>query len=58
MSLFAPRLPAEEWAAERERIARKAPRLALVPHVPPPPKVATPDFYVWHEIKTLLPVEE
>jgi hypothetical protein len=51
MSLFAPRLPAEIERAERERVARKKPHLALVPAIKP-----EPDFYVWHSVSDLIPI--
>jgi hypothetical protein len=51
-SLFAPRLPAEIERAERERIARKTPHLALVVKDPRP----EPNMYVWRSVADLVPV--
>ncbi len=52
MGLFAPLLPAEIERRERERIARKAPHLALDGRDPRP----TPDMFVWKDVAELVPV--
>lgn len=49
-------LPYEAERVERERIAARKPHLALVDHVPTPAKAAEPDFYTWHDVSVLLPV--
>lgn len=49
MSLFAPRTPSEEWALERDRIARRSPALALVPKSGDPRP--DPDMFRWMTIE-------
>lgn len=53
-SLFYPRLPAEEWAAEREKIAARKPHLSLVAPDPRP----DPDMYRWVSVSDVIPVRE
>jgi len=45
--------PYEAERAERERIARKHPHLALVDYVPPAPKPAEPEMFVWKDVADL-----
>lgn len=54
MSLFAPKLPAEEWAAEREKIAARKPHLSLVGK----DKRPSSDMYRWVDVALLVPVGE
>jgi hypothetical protein len=48
--------PYEAERAERERIRRKAPHLALVDHVPAPAKAPEPDHFAWSSLADLLPI--
>lgn len=45
--------PYEAEAAERERVRKRAPHLALVPHEPTPPKPAEPEMFVWRDVADL-----
>lgn len=49
-ALLPPKTPAEEWAAERARVAKRQPHLSIVPK-------PEPDHFVWRSVKDLIPVE-
>jgi hypothetical protein len=49
--IFAPKLPADEWAEERRKIASRKPHLVLVDRRP------DPELYRWYRVEDLVPVK-
>lgn len=49
MRFLRPTTPAEDWAHEREQIARKAPHLSVVAKDPRP----DPEMFTWKDPATL-----
>jgi hypothetical protein len=52
VSLFAPKLPADEWRAEMARVEKRRPDLRIVDKRP------DPQMFRWVSLSDLIPIKE